>query len=354
MKSLFKNLSVKQISFYITVVVWMIHTLCLTTIFIFYKQKLGFSFLAIFLYGVITFMCSYFIISFLFESFVFRKIKLIYKVISNSKDSLSSFYEGKETTLEQVNESVVNWAAERQQEISSLKELENYRKNFVGDISHELKTPIFAIQGFLHTLLDGGIYDKNINMKYLKRAANNTERLQLIVDDLEMINKLEAEASVLEIENFNLKTLASEVIGDLEIIADEKSIKLQFKSGAEHDFYVSADREKMRQVFVNLISNSIKYGIMNGVTKIAFYDMEELILVEIADDGIGVEEHHLKHLFDRFYRAEKSRARKIGGSGLGLSIVKHILEAHDQKITVRSTLGSGSTFSFTLKKSKKS
>jgi len=263
---------------------------------------------------------------------------------------LSKNNEGTDTTLEQVNESVSNWAIEREKEISGLKELENYRKNFVGDISHELKTPIFAIQGFLHTLLDGGLYDEKINSKYLKRAAKNTERLQLIVEDLEMINSLESEATNLEIESFNLKDLAKEVIDEIEVLASEKGIEVLFKSGADGEYTVSADREKIRQVLVNLISNSIKYGVENGLTKISFYDMDERILVEIADNGIGIDDKHHKYLFDRFYRAEKSRARNIGGSGLGLSIVKHILEAHGETITVRSTLDLGSTFGFTLKK----
>ena len=350
MKSLFKNLSVKQISFYITVTVWMTHVSIWSIIFLFNKNAIGLSFWSIFIYGVFSFVVSYIVIRFLFESFVFRKIKLIYKIISTSKGSLSKNNEGTDTTLEQVNESVSNWAIEREKEISGLKELENYRKNFVGDISHELKTPIFAIQGFLHTLLDGGLYDEKINSKYLKRAAKNTERLQLIVEDLEMINSLESEATNLEIESFNLKDLAKEVIDEIEVLASEKGIEVLFKSGADGEYTVSADREKIRQVLVNLISNSIKYGVENGLTKISFYDMDERILVEIADNGIGIDDKHHKYLFDRFYRAEKSRARNIGGSGLGLSIVKHILEAHGETITVRSTLDLGSTFGFTLKK----
>ncbi len=350
MKSLFKNLSVKQISLYITVAVWITHVFILSAILFINKSSIKLSFSYILFYGVLSFVISYFLIRFLFESFVFRKIKLIYKIISTSKDSLSNINEGKETTLEQVNERVSNWAIEREKEISGLKELESYRKNFVGDISHELKTPLFAIQGFLHTLLDGGLYDEKINSKYLLRAAKNAERLQFIVEDLEMINLLEAEASNLDIESFNLKMLAIEVMDEIEVLASEKGIKVLFKSGADGEFKVSADREKIRQVLVNLISNSIKYGTENGKTKISFYDMDELILVEVSDNGIGIENKHLRFLFDRFYRADKSRARDIGGSGLGLSIVKHILEAHGQGITVRSTLNQGSTFGFTLKK----
>ncbi|MBT8233230.1 MAG: sensor histidine kinase [Saprospiraceae bacterium] len=350
MKALLKNLSVKQISFYVTLLVWLIYLFFILVVFLIDGLP-HVSLLSVVVYIVGSILISYLVIKYLFEKFVFRKIKLIYKFISKSKNSMSSVDENIGITLEEVNESVINWAEQREEEISELKLLENYRQNFVGDISHELKTPIFAIQGFLHTLLDGGMYDENINFKYLERAAKNTERLQLIVEDLELINNLQSESSQLEYSNFSIKKLASEVIEDFEILASEKNIKIFFKAGADQDFNVEADRDKTRQVFVNLISNSIKYGKENGQTKISFYDMEELILIEVSDDGIGVEDKHLKHLFDRFYRADKSRARQIGGSGLGLSIVKHIVEAHKQKITVRSTLGKGSTFGFTLKKS---
>lgn len=305
-------------------------------------------------YAVLSFFIAYNVIKYLFEKFVFRKIKLIYKFISNSKNSLSQSGDTdiRETTIDDVNTIVKKWAAEREDEITSLKTLESYRKNFVGDISHELKTPLFSIQGYLHTLLDGGLYDENINRKYLERAAKNADRLKLIVDDLEMINSLESETTLLEVEKFSLKALASEVMSDLELLTDQKNIDLYFKPGADSDYNVEADKDKIRQVFVNLISNSIKYGKESGRTKVSFYDMDKLILVEISDDGIGIKEEHMKHVFDRFYRADKSRSREVGGSGLGLSIVKHIIEAHNQKITVRSTYEAGSTFGFTLKRAK--
>ena len=275
----------------------------------------------------------------------------MYKVISDSKDSLKDApeFNSTKTTLEDVKDTVTEWALSAEEEISSLKSLENYRKKFVGDISHELKTPIFSIQGYLHTLIDGGLYDENINKKYLLRAASNADRLQMIVDDLEMINKLEAESEALDITSFDLKELVLEVFSDLGIIARKKSVSLIFKPGADKAFMVEADREKIRQVLINLINNSIKYGRDGGVTKISFYDMDKVVLTEVSDNGVGIEEEHLKHVFDRFYRADKSRSRNIGGSGLGLAIVKHIIEAHKQKITVRSTPGLGSTFGFTLK-----
>ncbi|NBU52537.1 MAG: sensor histidine kinase, partial [Chitinophagia bacterium] len=298
-----------------------------------------------------SFLVSFAVVRFFLERFIFRRIKLVYKVISESKDSLKDApgLNSTNTTLEDVNDKVTEWAEAAEEEISYLKSLEDYRKKFVGDISHELKTPIFSIQGYLHTLLDGGLYDESINRKYIERAASNVERLQMIVEDLEMINKLESESEELYIVEFDLKELVSEVFRDLEIIANEKAIKLLFKPGADKPFMVEADREKIRQVLVNLIINSIKYGKEGGITKVSFYDMDELVLTEVSDNGVGIIEEHLKHVFDRFYRADKSRSRNVGGSGLGLSIVKHIMEAHKQKITVRSTSGLGSTFSFTLK-----
>lgn len=276
----------------------------------------------------------------------------MYKVISDSKDSLIHAKDSTavNTTLEEVNDKVIEWAFQTEQEISDLKALENYRRKFFGDISHELKTPIFSIQGYLHTLLDGGLYDSNINLKYLKRAVSNVGRLQDIVDDLEMINKLESDAMHLEMTVFSIKDLASEVMSDLELQAKEMNIAMEFKSGADQPFNVFADRKSIEQVLVNLISNSLKYGEKDGLTKVSFYDMHSLILVEISDNGIGISDEDMKHIFDRFFRADKSRSQIVGGSGLGLSIVKHIMEGHKQKVTVRSTPGKGSTFGFTLKK----
>ena len=252
-------------------------------------------------------------------------------------------------SLSDVNEKVMQWATSAKKEIADLKTLEQYRKNYVGNISHELKTPIFAIQAYLHTLLDGGIHDENINIKYLKRAAENTERLQNIVEDLEIISKLESGQVELEMKKFDIRELVTDILMDLTPMAKEKNIQLMLKEGASQSFQVIADRESIRQVLTNLIVNSIKYGRENGTTKISFYDMDKLLLVEVSDNGIGMEERHIKHVFDRFYRVDSSRSRKQGGSGLGLAIVKHIIEAHGQTINLRSTLNIGSTFGFTLK-----
>ena len=347
---MFKNLTIRQVTLSISALLWLIHLILLLLIF-YYIGSMPFALWQILIYSVLTFISSFLIVRFFLENYIFRRIKLVYKVISDSKDSLKDApeFNSTKTTLEDVKDTVTEWALSAEEEISSLKSLENYRKKFVGDISHELKTPIFSIQGYLHTLIDGGLYDENINKKYLLRAASNADRLQMIVDDLEMINKLEAESEALDITSFDLKELVLEVFSDLGIIARKKSVSLIFKPGADKAFMVEADREKIRQVLINLINNSIKYGRDGGVTKISFYDMDKVVLTEVSDNGVGIEEEHLKHVFDRFYRADKSRSRNIGGSGLGLAIVKHIIEAHKQKITVRSTPGLGSTFGFTLK-----
>lgn len=298
-------------------------------------------------------LSAYFAIIYYVKKYIYRKIKLIYKSIHKFK--LKSADKNKDLDvdtdiIQEVEKEVADWAREQQTEIDSLKEMESYRRLYLGNVSHELKTPIFNIQGFIHTLIEGALYDDEINMRYLQRAAKNVERLNTIVTDLEAINKLESGQLSMEMQVFDLKELVTEVFEDLEIKAKKQVISLVFKEGANQNFKVEADREAIRQVLVNLIENSIKYGREEGRTKVGFYDMDSRILVEIADSGIGISQEHLNHVFDRFYRADKSRSRQIGGSGLGLSIVKHIMEAHQQTINVRSSPGLGSTFGFTLKK----
>jgi two-component system phosphate regulon sensor histidine kinase PhoR len=252
--------------------------------------------------------------------------------------------------MEDVEREVNEWAQRQEDEIEKYKSWAEYRRKFVGDISHELKTPIFNIQGYLHSLLDGGLEDTSVNMSFLQKAIKNVERLHTIVEDLSAISRLESGELILEMQVFDIKALAEEVMEDLEFKAQNRNISLELKDGASQSFRVRADRESIRQVFTNLLHNSIKYGKPGGRTKVGFYDMDKYILVEVADNGIGIAAKHLPHVFDRFYRADKSRSRAQGGSGLGLSIVKHIVEAHKQTINVRSTQELGSTFGFTLEK----
>ena len=302
---------------------------------------------------VVTILFSYGLIRWILEQYIYRRVKLIYKTIRSAKQSMPT--KGVNlmrdaSVFEEVESEVSEWAEEREREINTLKTLEEYRKRYLGNISHELKTPIFSIQGFVHTLLDGALYDEKVNMRYLERAADNVERLLNIVHDLETITKMESGELILEIEKFDIKELVREVFEDLYLKAQESGVELKFKEGADRSFMVKGDPEYIRQVLTNLIINSIKYGREGGITKVSFYDMHPQVLIEVSDNGIGIGEKHLKHLFDRFYRVDKSRSREHGGSGLGLSIVKHILEMHKQSINVRSTPGVGSTFGFTLDK----
>lgn len=300
----------------------------------------------------LIFISAYYIVYTALKKYIYRKIKLIYKSIHSSKRTLENTpqVDMNQDMMGEVEQEVADWADSRTKEIESLRSMEQYRRNFMGDISHELKTPIFSIQGYLHTLLDGGLYDEKINEDYIRKAAKNVDRLETIVEDLEAIAKLESGELILDFRTFDIKILCEDVFEELEMLANKSKISLHFKEGASGSFQVKADQSSIRQVLVNLIANSIKYGKEGGHTKVSFYDMEQLILVEIADDGIGIGTDHIKHLFDRFYRVDKSRSRGQGGSGLGLSIVKHIIEAHKQTINARSTKDLGSTFGFTLAK----
>ena len=315
-------------------------------------QKNWVSLLVVF---VIAFVATFVTFYFLLERFIYRKIKLIYKTISNfrsAKEKKTGRINLGKDIIGSVNREVMDWQQNRSDEIAELRRMEIFRKEFLGNVSHELKTPIFNIQGYIHTLLEGGIDDKEINFHYLQRASKSVDRLCLIVEDLESISKLEAGEMILEQRVLDVYDLTGEVFESLELQAFEKKIALGFKEGSQKSFYVMADKERIRQVMVNLILNSIKYGKEGGKTSVGFYDMDENLLIEITDDGIGVEPQHVSRLFERFYRVDKSRSREAGGTGLGLSIVKHIIEAHQQTINVRSTFGIGTTFAFTLKKAK--
>lgn len=302
---------------------------------------------------VITFFSCYFFFLYSIEIFIYRKIKLVYKNIHSLKvrkldPKVSDF-----NMLDPINEmdrEVRDWAADKSSEIEQLRTMERYRKEFLGNVSHELKTPIFNIQGYINTLIDGASEDPEVLMHFLKKAAKSTDRIASLVEELEAISQLESGFLTMEMEIFDVNDLIRDIFDSLEFKASEKNITLDFKEGCDMPFIVEADKDRIRQVIVNLIVNSIKYGKVDGHTLVGLYDMDEYILVEVTDNGIGVDEEHLPRLFERFYRVDKSRSRDEGGTGLGLSIVKHIIEAHDQTINVRSTKGVGTTFGFTLKK----
>ncbi len=301
----------------------------------------------------LVFAAGYFIFYYAIEIFIYRKIKLIYKLIYDTKSPQKSKpqkIELKNNIIDDVESEVLEWTKDKKKEIKKIKKLGSYRKEFLGNVFHELKTPVFNIQGYLETLIEGGIKDENINMKFLHKADKNVNRIIKIVDDLQMISNLEDGSFPLTEEKFDIYMLAAELLESLEMRAKSKNISLKFKEGCDKSFFVMADREMIHQVLNNLITNSVKYGKEYGSTQVGLYDMNENILIEVSDDGIGITHNHLPRIFERFYRVDKGRSREQGGSGLGLSIVKHIIEAHHQTINVRSTPVVGSTFGFTLKK----
>jgi two-component system, OmpR family, phosphate regulon sensor histidine kinase PhoR len=303
--------------------------------------------------GIISYASIYFMI----ERFVYRKIKIIYKLIYQTKaNKREEFYYKNilpQKSIEEVSEDVEQWAVQRKEEIEMLRKNEAFRKEFLLNLSHELKTPIFAIQGYVDTLLNGALDNPDVNIKFLSNASKNIDRLVNLVDDLDEISKLESGEQMLLQKNFTIQDVIREVFESLSIKADEKKIKCLIKRGCEQPLTVYADKEKIRQVLINLIDNAIKYGKQNGIIEGSAYKIDgKKILVEISDNGYGITEDHLPRIFERFYRTDLARARKAGGSGLGLSIAKHIVEAHGETIHVRSKTDVGTTFGFTLPSAK--
>jgi two-component system, OmpR family, phosphate regulon sensor histidine kinase PhoR len=305
------------------------------------------------IFPLATGILTYLILSHYIETFIYSKLKLIYRSIYPEKiagEKLKTMLTLHEDVLSGARGEVIDLVRMNEDEIAQLKKLEVFRREFLSNVSHELKTPIFSIQGYIHTLLEGGIEDEHINILYLEKAARNIDRICAIVDDLEAISRLEAGELILEQRTFDIHELTEDVFESLEIKAKGRNIALGFKSGSEKGLVVEADKERIRQVLTNLVENSVKYGKQGGRTEVGFHDMHENILIEVSDNGIGIEENHLPRLFERFYRVDKSRSREQGGTGLGLSIVKHIIEAHGQNINVKSAPGEGTTFWFTLRK----
>jgi len=300
----------------------------------------------------IVFLSIFLIVNFSLNRFIFEKINPIYKTIYNfnTKEEELKKEIGKKGIMEDINREVMLWAKNKTKEIAQLKQLERYRKEFLGNVMHELRTPIFNIQGYVLTLLDGGLEDANVNRAYLERAEKSINRIVSIVEDLESISRLESGSLKLQNEVFDLTALVRDVFESQEIAANTMNIKLILQQHPDKPVNVYADRRRIFEVINNLVANSIKYGISNGITRVAFLDVGDNILTEISDDGIGIDEKHIPRLFERFFRIDKSRSRDMGGTGLGLSIVKHIIEAHNQTINVRSELDKGSTFSFSLQK----
>lgn len=299
------------------------------------------------------YMASYTVFYYLMERFIDQKIKLIYKSIHQEKIGrplTNMKIDMNRDVFREVNRDVEDWAQDYRKEISSLKEQAEFRREFIGNLSHELKTPITIIQGNILTLLEGAVDDKKIRNKFLEKAADNVERLENLTTDLDRITKLESGKDYLDIEKFNLVELIHHVAENLKDKATETKIDLLVKVPKTKIINVSADKSKIDQVLTNLIVNSIKYGKKGGTTTVNIAIHSPLVHIEISDDGIGIESKHLPRLFERFYRVDKSRSRHIGGTGLGLAIVKHIIDAHHQTISVTSEVDKGSAFTFTLEK----
>jgi two-component system phosphate regulon sensor histidine kinase PhoR len=306
---------------------------------------------------VTTFIIIYWIYNYTLQHFIYRKIKLIYKFIYQTKATKKEefFYENilPQKSLEEVNMDVQKWATQKKDEIEMLRANEQFRKEFLMNLAHELRTPIFAVQGYVDTLAGGAIHDNNVNMKFLNNAAKGIDRLVNLVDDLDEISKLESGRIPIIQESFVIQDLIKDVYEEMTLRAQEKEMQLLLKKGTERPLTVYADKPKIRQVLTNLVENAIKYGNEGGQVTCGCYEMDERnIYIEVSDNGPGIAEEHLPRIFERFYRADRSRSRHIGGTGLGLAIVKHIVEAHGQTVTVRSKVGVGSSFGFTLEKGK--
>lgn len=299
------------------------------------------------------FIVSYLLTHYFIQRFIFRKIKLIYKFIYQTKATKREEFYYKnvlpQKSIDEVSEDVEKWAEQRKQEIEVLKRNEAYRKEFLQNLSHEFKTPVFAIQGYVDTLLQGAMDNPDTNRKFLQSAARNVERLVNLIDDLDEISRLESGEQKINIQPFVIQDLTREVFESLAYKAHEKNIRCIIKKGCETPITVFADKEKIRQVLINLVDNAIKYGKKDGMVEASFYNTDGTnILIEMSDDGIGISEEHLPRVFERFYRTDYGRSRNIGGTGLGLAICKHIIEAHGHSIHVRSKPDVGTTFGFTL------
>jgi two-component system phosphate regulon sensor histidine kinase PhoR len=302
---------------------------------------------------IVMFIGSFVLINFVLEWFIYRKIKLVYKFIHQTKATKreETYYKFilPKKSIDEVKEDVEKWAEQKSAEIALLKENEAYRKEFLQNLSHEFKTPIFAIQGYVDTLLDGALKNPDVSERFLQNAAKNVERMVTLINDLDEISRLESGEQPLYKESFIIQDAIKEVYQTLEIRLQQKNIAASIKKGCEQPIAVFADKGKIKQVITNIVSNSIKYGKDNGSITAGIYKTDgEKVLIEISDDGMGIAEEHLPRIFERFYRTDKGRSRDKGGTGLGLAICKHIIEAHHQTIHVRSKLDVGTTIGFTL------
>lgn len=322
-------------------------TTLLVSVFLYYYHTFNWQ---VVFFPIICFPLCFAVVQYRVERFIYRRVKQIYDDLT-LLESTTLRQHPITTDMGTLTKEIDKYARDKKIEIETLKVREEYRKEFIGNVSHELKTPLFTVQGYIDTLLDGGIDDDKIRKKYLNRASKGVERLTYIIKDLDMITKLEVGDLSLDKEDFDIVELVKSIFELFEMKAAKKGITLTFDINYETSIMVYADKERIQQVLTNLVVNSIKYGRENGTTEISIENLiKSKVIVRVTDNGEGIEPENLPRLFERFYRVDKSGSRKEGGSGLGLSIVKHILEAHEEKMYVESELGVGSEFSFTLEK----
>jgi two-component system, OmpR family, phosphate regulon sensor histidine kinase PhoR len=339
-----KNLSPRQLS-------------ALTALILSIPVSMGIGMLETWKHGLISFGVifggSYLLILYIFQNFIYRKIKLIYKFIHQTKATKKeeTYYKYilPKKSIDEVREDVEKWGLQRSREIDLLKKNENFRKEFLQNLSHEFKTPVFAIQGYVDTLLQGALEDPMVNKKFLQKTAKNVERLVNLISDLDEISRLESGEIKLHKQHFVIQDLVKEVYEGLSWKAEARNISLSIKKGCEKPLLVYGDKEKLRQVLTNLLDNSIKYGKQGGEVIASMYNTDDRhILTEISDDGMGIPEKYLDRIFERFFRTTEGRTRDATGSGLGLAISKHIIEAHGENIHVRSKENVGTSIGFTL------
>lgn len=340
-----KNLSPQQLAVLTAVGL----SVPVSLIFLFFKPE---WWVVLILFALI-FAGSYALILFTLQNFIYRKIKLVYKLIYQTKATKREEFYFKnilpQKGIDEVRKDVETWAEQKTAEIELLRQNENFRKEFLQNLSHELKTPVFAVQGYVDTLLNGALNNPDVNIRFLSNASRNIERLVNLLNNLDEISKLEIGELVLDKESFIVQDLIKEIFESLLLKAEAKEIKCTIKKGCDQPLSVFADKEKIRQVIINLVDNAIKYGKNHSTIEAGVYSVDgELVLIEITDEGEGISDEHLPRLFERFYRPDHTRSRKVGGSGLGLAICKHIIEAHGQAIHVRSAINVGSTFGFSL------
>ena len=318
--------------------------------YFFIVKHLGIGTVLIFI--LVLFIISFFIIQYRAEHFIYRRLKRIYEDVS-ILDVNDLRKESVTTDIDKLSKRMQTYVEGKGLEIKSLTERDSFRRDFLGNVAHELKTPLFTVQGYILTLLEGAMDDKNIRLKYLERANKGVERLVAVTKDLDMIAKLETEGLKLNMEVFNILEIIQNVFDLFEMKAKKRNITLKFDKIYEFPVFVIGDIEKTEQVLINLIVNSIKYGKPNGTTIVAADNYNyDTFIIKVIDNGEGIKRQYLSRLFERFYRVDQSRSREQGGSGLGLSIVKHIVEAQNQNVFIKSTFGKGSEFSFTMEQAK--